>query len=270
VTASKFLAKPSWPHPLPQVIFLPAHFWSCFQLRVTPSDLFTWPVHFLKLLPAALQNSPARGRCSRSYKRWWRPLRRQLSSSYVCEYIRPIEIKPLNYLCSLVTTKCLSTGSLLCCLLGDFDLHILGNYIWQLLDNFNHFLVNFLDVFKIVLWIWSFLRLWNFFAISTYFRQFWSLLDDFENFLEFYHFCNSDNYMYEFDSFCDFDQFCGDFERFKAILATCGLFCPFNKFNKFVNVLHFSSVSSSASAGCQTRWRSWFSVSYRRLCTVNG
>jgi hypothetical protein len=59
---------------------------------------------FSKLLPAAPQNSPARGRCLRSYKRWWRPLHRQLSSLYVCEYIWPIEIKPLNYLRSLVTT----------------------------------------------------------------------------------------------------------------------------------------------------------------------
>jgi hypothetical protein len=48
---------------------------------------------------------PLGGAVSDPIKRWWRPLRRQLSSSYVCEYIRPIEIKPLNYLRSLVTTK---------------------------------------------------------------------------------------------------------------------------------------------------------------------
>jgi hypothetical protein len=119
VTASKnlsaawnsfqILSQPSWPHPLPQVIFLPAHFQSCFQLRVTPFDLFTWPVRFRSCFQLLLRTPPLGGAVSDPIKGWWWPLRRQLSSSYVCEYIRPIEIKPLKYLRSLVTTNHLAT-----------------------------------------------------------------------------------------------------------------------------------------------------------------
>jgi hypothetical protein len=106
--------KPSWPPPpqfhlvtwpihLPLIrLKLPRNFeiilWN-FEiiLQSFTETLVTWPIQ--------LGNSPARGRCTQPYKRWQRPPPRQLLSSYVCEYIWPIEIKPLKYLCSLVTTN---------------------------------------------------------------------------------------------------------------------------------------------------------------------
>jgi hypothetical protein len=72
-----------------------------FPLFSSPLDgavpeILLWP--HVTLLPGHVTPpfSPARGRCSRSYKRWQRPLHGQLSSAYVCEYIRPIEINLWN------------------------------------------------------------------------------------------------------------------------------------------------------------------------------
>jgi hypothetical protein len=88
---------PSWPPPLdrsPKTI-MATPLWQVIYLPVR------WNFGHVTNLTWGL---PARGRCLQPYKRWQRPPRGQLSSLYVCEYIWPIEIKPLNYLRSLVTT----------------------------------------------------------------------------------------------------------------------------------------------------------------------
>jgi hypothetical protein len=82
----------------------------CRHVLSPPKFFFdlTWPCY---LVTWCSPFAPARGRYSRSYKRWRRPLRRQLLSAYVCEYIRPIEINlwnrrsPCHYICTGYQTR---------------------------------------------------------------------------------------------------------------------------------------------------------------------
>jgi hypothetical protein len=92
---------PLWPH----VTLLPGHVTPLFPFPLRPPEVaknhFSQNSSLTSHDPStwsrdSLFFSPARGRCSRSYKRWRRPLRGQLLSAYVCEYIRPIEINLWN------------------------------------------------------------------------------------------------------------------------------------------------------------------------------